>query len=175
MKILGIDPGTGRTGWGVINKFSIVDEDNKKEDGKVLEYVAHGCVVTDKKDQMHKRLLVLYKAIRKIIKDYEPDCIVIEQIFFGRNTKTAISVGQARGVAMLSAAEIDVPVFEYTTISVKHSLTGYGRAEKKDMQKIVKLILSKNKRTLPFNSKDKGFDDAADALAIAIHHAFKIL
>ena len=164
---LGIDPGTGRTGWGVIKKdFS---------DGKVLtEYVAHGCIVTEQSDTMPERLLVLSQSLSKIIRDFNPECLIVEQIFFGRNVSTAISVGQARGVIILSAAQNKIPVFEYTSISVKHGLSGNGRLEKKDIQQIVRKLLSKDKRKLSFNTKDKGFDDSADALAIAIHHARKL-
>jgi len=164
---LGIDPGTGRTGWGVVKK--------KYTDGKVeIEYVAHGCIVTTQDDVMPKRLHNLHKELEKIIKEFNPECLIVEQLFFGRNTKTAISVGQARGVIMMSAGKRDLPLFEYTSISVKYSLSGNGRLDKKDIQKIVKSILGKNKATLSFNTKDSGFDDSADALAIAIHHSFKM-
>lgn len=164
---LGIDPGTGRTGWGVIRKDFL--------DGKVqVEYVAHGCIVTEQGDTMPERLLVLSKSLSRIIRDYNPECLIVEQIFFGRNVSTAISVGQARGVIILSAAQNKIPVFEYTSISVKHGLSGNGRLEKKDIQQIVRRLLSKNIRKLSFNTKDKGFDDSADALAIAIHHARKL-
>lgn len=164
---LGIDPGTGRTGWGVIKK--------EFQDGVVtLEYVAHGCIETSQDFSMSERLLVLHNFLGKIIKEYNPECLIVEQIFFGRNVRTAISVGQARGVVMLSAAKNKLPVFEYTSISVKHGLSGNGRLEKKDIQLIVRKLLSQNKRKLSFNTKDKGFDDSADALAIAIHHAWKV-
>lgn len=173
MKILGIDPGTGRTGWGAIK---IVGKHISKRGTGVIDglaYVAHGCVVTDQNDAMPKRLLVLYQSVNRLMKELQPDCIVIEQIFFGRNSKTAMSVGQARGVVMLCAATFDLPVFEYTGISVKYHLSGDGRSDKKNIQKIVRRILGKDKRKLSFNTKDKGFDDAADALAIAILHATK--
>lgn len=167
MTILGIDPGTGRTGWGVIKNTS---------NGSValeIEYIAHGCVTTSQDDNMPQRLWDLFVAVEDIIKKFSPDCIVIERIFFGRNQKTAITVGQAKGVLMLTAARKELPVFEYTTISVKHKLSGFGRTEKKDMQAIVRQMLKKNKRKLTFSQKGKDFDDAADALAIAIYHAMK--
>lgn len=165
---LGIDPGTGRTGWGVIQKES--------NDGDQLSfsYVAHGCIVTEKFDTMPKRLLVLHRELEKIIKTYKPSCLIVEQLFFGRNIKTAISVSQARGVIMLTSAKTNLPAYEYTSISVKHGLSGNGRLEKKDIQVIVRGLLKKNKAKLSFNTKDKGFDDAADALAIAIHHVIKL-
>ncbi len=173
MNILGIDPGTGRTGWGVVIKKGRCTKDQGIKDPN-LEYIAHGCITTEQDMPMHKRLLLLHKSLNEIIKSYKPDIVIIEQIFFGRNTKTAITVGQAKGVIMLSAAKHNLPIFEYTSISVKHLLSGNGRTDKKDMQKVVRRLLSKNIRKLSFNSKDKGFDDAADALAIAIYHAFKI-
>src|SRR3989344_6629380 len=175
MNILGIDPGTGRTGWGVIRKLKShlpAGGSNLKAE-EDLQYVSHVCVITSQEDTMPKRLLVLHSSINKIVEELKPDCMIIEQIFFGRNSKTAIAVGQARGVVMLAAASHDIPVFEYTGISVKYHLTGNGRSDKKDVQKIVRRTLGKNKRKLSFNAKDKGFDDAADALAIAIHHAKK--
>lgn len=167
MTILGIDPGTGRTGWGVIKNTS------NGTPALEIEYVAHGCVTTSQDDNMPQRLMDLFAAVEDIIKKFSPDCVVIEQIFFGRNQKTAIAVGQAKGVLMLTAARKELPVFEYTTISVKHKLSGFGRTEKKDMQVIVRNMLKKNKRKLTFSQKGQDFDDAADALAIAIYHAMK--
>lgn len=165
MVILGIDPGTGRTGWGVIHNPA----------HEQIEYVGHGCIITLQDFQMQERLLLLHKELTKLVDTFKPTCMVVEQIFFGLNSKTAISVSQARGVVMLVAAQKKVPFFEYTSISVKHYLAGNGRTEKKDMQIVVRKLLSKNKRTLPFSSKDKAFDDSADALAIAIHHTWKSL
>lgn len=170
MTILGIDPGTGRTGWGVIRKLKLKDKPDSERDG--IEYVSHGCIITHQDDPMQIRLKVLYENLCKIIQEVQPDCIIVERIFFGRNTKTAISVSQARGVVMLATAlSNNVPMYEYTSISVKHHLSGHGRTDKKEIQKIVRHMLSKNRRKLSFNTKDKGFDDAADALAIAIYHA----
>lgn len=180
MYILGIDPGTGRTGWGVIKIFQPKADLPSNEsinkisnNGNRVAYVAHGCIVTDKNDLMPQRLFDLHREMKKIITQFQPKNIVIENIFFGRNSKTAISVGQARGVIILAAAAVKLPVFEYTSISVKHFLSGYGRTEKKDMQKIVRRLLNTNKRRLSFNAKDKGFDDSADALAIALFHVLK--
>ncbi|OIP57372.1 MAG: crossover junction endodeoxyribonuclease RuvC [Candidatus Levybacteria bacterium CG_4_10_14_0_2_um_filter_36_16] len=165
---LGIDPGTGRTGWGVIKK------NDAGGTNPTIEYVAHGCIVTEKEDTMPERLLVLHKELEGIIYQYKPHCLIVEQLFFGRNIRTAMSVGQARGVVMLSAANNSLPLLEYTSISVKHYLSGSGKTEKKDLQVIVRRLLSQTKRKLSFNTKDKGFDDSADALAIAIHHALKL-
>lgn len=173
MNILGIDPGTGRTGWGIIKRTATKSEKIATLDDINLEYIAHGCITTEQEDAMPKRLLILHDGIDKLIKQFKPDCIVVEQIFFGRNTKTAIAVGQARGVIILSAAKNNLSAFEYTSIAVKYFLSGHGRTEKKDVQEIVRKMLNKNAQNLSFNAKDKGFDDAADALAIAIHHALK--
>lgn len=166
MIILGIDPGTNRTGWGIISK---------NKDGETVTYIAHGCIVTEKVDVMPQRLRLLHSEITKLFEKHTPDCIIIENIFFGRNVKTAISVSQARGVIMLSAAQVDVPVFEYTPSTVKLSLTGSGKTDKKGVQATVRKMLNTNSRKLAFNGKkDKDFDDSADALAIALHHAIKL-
>lgn len=169
MIILGIDPGTNRTGWGVISKKA-----SKKEVIKV-DYVGHGCIVTEDVNTMPERLLLLHVNLNEIIKKSKPDCIIVENIFFGRNVTTAISVSQARGVIMLSAALSDLPVFNYTPSTVKLSLTGSGKTEKKGVQEAVRKMLSLDDKILAFNGKrDKDFDDSADALAIALHHAIKL-
>lgn len=167
MLILGIDPGTNRTGWGVI--------DHTLEPNTLI-YKGHGCIVTEKIDTMPDRLRLLHESLNKLIEKHSPDCLIVENIFFGRNVKTAISVSQARGVIMLSAAIFSLPVFEYTPSTVKLSLTGSGKAEKKDVQATVRRMLRTNSRKLAFNGKkSKDFDDSADALAIAIHHALKLI
>lgn len=164
MRILGIDPGSGRMGWGVIEQGT--------EESVI--YVGHGCVVTEQIDSMPVRLLSLHKDLEIVIKQYQPECIVVEQLFFGINARTAMAVSQARGVVMLACAQVGAPFFEYTPIAVKHLLSGSGKTDKKEMQKVVRRLLSKDKRTLMFSAKDKAFDDSADALAIAIHHAWKM-
>ena len=170
MIILGIDPGTNRTGWGVITKN--VEEVN----GKSIKYIAHGCIVTEKINTMPERLLLLHGMLNDIIQKHTPHCLIVENIFFGRNVKTAISVSQARGVIMLSAALYNLPVFEYTPSTVKLSLTGSGKTEKKGVQETVRKLLNSNRRRLAFNGKkSKDFDDSADALAIALHHALKFV
>ena len=171
MKILGIDPGTGRTGWGVITN------DQRERLGYRITYVAHGCVITDQVNTMPDRLRTLHNSINDIISMHNPDCVIIENIFFGRNVKTAVSVSQARGVIMLSASIYNLPIYEYTPSTVKLSLVGSGKAEKKEVQETVRKLLSltTTRSNLAFNGKKKkDFDDSADALAIAIHHVFKI-
>lgn len=163
MYILGVDPGTGRTGWGVIR----VEEDSK------ISYVAHGCIVTTQDDLMHNRLQLLHEELSGIIETYKPQSMVVEQIFFGVNARTAISVSQARGVILLTCSQSKLQLYEYTPISVKKLISGSGKAEKKDMQLIVRELLHLKDDVLSFSTKDKAFDDAADALAIAINHAWR--
>lgn len=163
MYILGIDPGTGRTGWGVI----------KVEEGNKISYIAHGCIVTTLDDLMHDRLKILHESLHKIIEQYKPVSMVVEHIFFGMNSRTAISVSQARGVILLSCSMHNLELYEYTGIAVKKLISGSGKAEKKQMQVIVRDLLQLTDETLSFSAKDKAFDDAADALAIAIHHAWR--
>ena len=163
MYILGIDPGTGRTGWGVI----------KVEEGNKITYVAHGCIITTLDDLMHNRLKILHEELSYIIKTHTPVSMVVEQIFFGGNARTAISVSQARGVILLTGAQNNLPTHEYTPISVKKLISGSGKAEKKDMQLIVRELLNLTDDVLSFSAKDHAFDDAADALAIAINHAWR--
>lgn len=165
MVILGIDPGTARTGWGVVKKSK-----TGRPDGFPVEYVAHGCIVTSKDMEMGKRLLLLRKELKRLITNFKPECVVIERVFFGRNLLTATVVGQAKGVVIMTVAEYSLPVFEYTGLSAKLYLTGDGRADKKLVQKMVRKALNSTKRHLPFSAKDKAFDDAADGLAIAMYH-----
>jgi crossover junction endodeoxyribonuclease RuvC len=170
MIIFGIDPGTNRTGWGVITKKA------RKNEELHIQYVGHGCIVTEKINTMPERLLLLHTNLNELVKKHKPNCLIVENIFFGRNVKTAISVSQARGVIMLTAALFDLPVFEYTPSTVKLSLTGSGKTEKKGVQETVRTILNLDETTLAFNGKkSKDFDDSADALAIALHHAMKIV
>jgi crossover junction endodeoxyribonuclease RuvC len=149
MKILGIDPGTATTGFGVIEKKS----------GKV-EAIDFGVISTSKKLPMQLRLNIIYQDLTEIIKQHKPDVISVEKLFFVKNITTGISVGQARGVVLLTAAQADLELAEYTPLQVKQSVTGYGQASKKQVQEMVAKILKL--KTLPHP------DDAADALAIAI-------
>jgi len=153
MKILGIDPGIGRTGWGTVDV----------EGGK-LKAGDYGCIETEAKTSVEKRLHILHGRISRIITEEKPNVIAIEELFFNTNAKTALIVGQARGVLLLSAAEKNLPVAAYTPLQVKMALTGYGRAEKNQVGQMVKMILKLKSVPKP--------DDTADALAIAITHAF---
>jgi len=118
MVILGIDPGTATTGFGIIKTAS-----------RKVRLVGFGCIKTKADEEMPKRLLKLRKELKKLIKEFEPAAVVIERLFFNTNAKTAMTVGQARGVALLVAAECKLPVFEYTALEAKLELAGYGRAD----------------------------------------------
>ncbi len=152
MVVLGIDPGTATLGWGII----------KRTEEVAYKVEAYGCIRTDKSTLFSRRLEEIYKQLGKIIKKYRPDIAAIEQLFFAKNMKTAVSVGEARGVAILAAVEANLAVAEYTPLQVKQSLIGYGRAEKKQMQKMLKVLLGLKDIPSP--------DDAADALAVALCH-----
>lgn len=149
MKILGIDPGTATTGFGVIEKTK----------GKFAT-IDYGAISTPKTLPMSNRLLILFNDIEEIIAKHQPDIIAVEQLFFARNVTTAISVGQARGVVLLAAQKADLNLKEFTPLQVKQSVTGYGQATKKQVQIMVQKILKLSSLPKP--------DDAADALAIAI-------
>lgn len=149
MKIIGIDPGTARMGYSVIHV--------KRKAPIMLET---DVIITPAGMEMQKRLKILYKGVNSVVRQHSPQIMVIEKLFFNTNAKTAISVGQARGVAMLAAANKNLDVMEYTALEAKRLLTGYGRATKKEMQEAVREILG---------LKDKiKSDDANDALAIAL-------
>lgn len=149
VKILGIDPGFGRMGFGMIEKM-----------GSNLKMIDYGCVETDTKKTFAERLCSLAGELRQIIKKNQPDLMAVEELFFFKNLKTAINVAQARGAIILLAQEAGVPILELTPLQIKQSLSGYGRAEKQQVQKMVQIILK-------LKEKPRS-DDAADALAVAI-------
>lgn len=151
MRILGIDPGYAILGYGIV--------DMKGNHFKAVEY---GAVTTDAKMDMPDRLKVLYNSLMEIIVRYEPDAASVEELFFNTNAKTAILVGQARGVAVLACANSGLEIAEYTPLQIKQALVGYGRAEKQQVQLMVKTLL--NLKAVPKP------DDTADALAAAICH-----
>ena len=158
MIILGIDPGTARMGYGVL---SFNPKTKKKE------LVVSDVIVTVPELEPHFRLKFLFKALNELCSYHKPDVMVIERLFFSSNVKTAMAVGQARGVSMLAAAMKNMPYFEYTAPEVKLVLTGYGRSDKKQMQEAVKKILK-------LSSIIKS-DDANDAAAIALCYIYKEL
>lgn len=152
MRILGIDPGYAIVGYGIIdynaNHFSVVD---------------YGAITTKAHTPFETRLASIYCGMSQLISEYKPDAMSIEKLFFNTNTTTAIDVAQARGVIVLSAAQGGLDIAEYTPLQVKQSVVGYGRAEKKQVQEMTRLML--NLRAVPKP------DDTADALALAICHA----
>lgn len=151
MRILGIDPGYAILGYGIV--------DMKGNHFKAVEY---GAVTTDAKMDMPDRLKVLYNSLMELIVRYEPDVASVEELFFNTNAKTAILVGQARGVAVLACANSGLEIAEYTPLQIKQALVGYGRAEKQQVQLMVKTLL--NLKSVPKP------DDTADALAAAVCH-----
>ena len=153
MRIIGIDPGIGRTGWGIIEVQS-----------SKFKVQSFGCIETSKDLLVEKRLEELFLKIRSILQEMRPDAFAIEELFFNTNSKTAMVVGQARGVVLLAAAKQDIPVTVYTPLQVKIAVTGYGRAEKNQVGQMVKTLLSLESIPKP--------DDTTDALAIALTHAF---
>ncbi len=152
MKILGIDPGTATTGFGVI-----------EVNGPKLKFIDAGVITTPPEITMPNRLSEIYACLTQLIAEHQPEVVVVEQLFFASNVTTAISVGQARGIVLLAAAVAGLPVAEYTPLQVKQAITGYGRADKKQIQEMVKMTLGLDGIPKP--------DDAADGLAIAITHA----
>jgi len=153
MIILGIDPGYAIMGWGVIKKT-----------GSSIAPLAYGAVTTDKDTPMPLRLKHLYTGLMDVISEYQPEEASIEKLFFNTNATTAIGVGEARGVAILACANSGLDIFEYTPLEIKTSITGFGRAEKKQVQNMVTKILCLEKVPKP--------DDVADALAAAITHGY---
>jgi crossover junction endodeoxyribonuclease RuvC len=153
MRILGIDPGIGRTGWGIITV-----------NNSQLTVNGFGCIETEAKTEMGQRLVELSERIEELMQEFKPDAVGIEDLFFNTNSKTAFVVGQARGVIMLAAAKKKLPLAVYTPLQVKIAVTGYGRAEKKQVGQMVKILLKLD--NIP------KLDDTTDALAIAITHAF---
>ncbi|WP_409227386.1 crossover junction endodeoxyribonuclease RuvC [Gudongella sp. SC589] len=151
MIILGVDPGIATVGYGVVelvgNKYRVID---------------YGAILTPSDQLFPDRLKSVYNQLNDIIIRYRPDELAIEELFFNKNVKTAIKVGHARGVEILAAVNHDLEVYEYTPLQVKQAVVGYGRAEKRQVQEMVKILLNLDKIPKP--------DDVADALAVAICH-----
>lgn len=152
MLVLGIDPGTATTGYGLVEQ---------KPDGRLVA-VAYGAILTSKDLPMPDRLAQLFQELNEIILLHRPDSSAVEKLFFQTNVKTAISVGQGRGVVLLALAQAGLSIGEYTPNEIKQAITGYGSAGKQQMQEMVRMLLELPKRPQP--------DDAADALAVAICH-----
>ena len=156
MKILGIDPGMAIVGYAMIG----VENDN-------IELLTSGSIQTDKKKDDSKRLLEIYNDLSTIVEKYQPDCASVEQLFFFKNQKTIIPVAEARGVILMVLEKYNIPTYSYTPMEVKQVLTGYGRAEKKEVEQRVRIALESQE--LP------KLDDTVDAIAIAICHSRSII
>jgi len=152
MVILGIDPGTAIMGYGLI-----------EQKGSSLRALAYSCWRTPAHTPLAERLLMLYEEIDAFLSTHTPDQMAVEELFFSNNAKTALAVGQARGVVLLAGARRGIPIYEYTPLQVKQAVAGYGKADKNQVQQMVKSLLGLNEIPRP--------DDAADALGLAICHA----
>lgn len=160
MKILGIDPGTATTGYGVIHV-------NGKKEPTLLKF---GWIETDKDGEPGARLGEIYREMLKLLKEHSPDVMAIERLFFYSNAKTAIRVGQAQGVILLAASKQKVKVFEYPPAQVKLTVSGNGRADKTIMKQTIRRLFHFRSP----NKKKTHFDDVADAIAVALCHAIKL-
>jgi crossover junction endodeoxyribonuclease RuvC len=153
MRTIGIDPGTATMGWGVLD-----------EHGGQLQPVEYGALTTPAHTPPAERLLQLHEGLRDLLQQFAPEAAAVEELFFSRNVTTALAVGQARGVILLTCAQAGIPVYEYKPLEVKQAVVGYGGADKRQMQEMVRLTLNLKRAPRP--------DDTADALAVAICHAY---
>jgi crossover junction endodeoxyribonuclease RuvC len=151
VRIIGVDPGTAITGWGIVTG-----------DGNELRMVASGVITTAAGTPLPQRLQIIYRELTQLVEEWQPDAAAIEELFFSKNAKTALAVGHGRGAAMLALANAGLTIAEYKPLEVKQALTGHGGADKHQMQHMVKLLLDLQDIPRP--------DDAADALAVAICH-----
>ena len=151
MIVLGIDPGYALMGWGVV-----------KSEGSRMKLINYGCIETKAGVPMQNRLRTLQLGVKDLLNIYRPDDVAFEELFFARNVTTALMVGAARGAAIIAAAEYTENLYEYTPMQIKQAITGYGKADKKQIQQMVKLLLKMDEIPKP--------DDAADAIACAITH-----
>ena len=151
MKIFGIDPGSHRTGYGCV-----------LSDGSRHRLIACGTIAAPASAPLPDRLRAIHGGLRALIAEHRPDCVAVEDVFHARNVRSALMLGHARGVALLAACEAGVPVVAYSPAEIKHAVTGYGRAEKRQVQEMLKLLLGLKRLPRPY--------DAADALAIAVCH-----
>ncbi|NLS75802.1 MAG: crossover junction endodeoxyribonuclease RuvC [Chloroflexi bacterium] len=151
MLVLGIDPGTATTGYGVVNS-----------EGGALSLVSYGVIETPAGTPLPERLQMIYRGVTEVVRRCGPAEAAVEELFFSKNARTALAVGHGRGVALLALADAGLPVSEYKPAQIKQAITGYGQADKRQMQEMVRLLLGLESLPKP--------DDAADALAIAICH-----
>jgi crossover junction endodeoxyribonuclease RuvC len=158
MIIIGIDPGTATTGFGVIKKT-----------GKDICVVDYGCIETLPTMKTGERLEIINTELNKLIKEHKPEVLAIENVYFFKNLKTVMPVSQAKGVILFTAQQNKIPVFEFTPLQMKMAITGYGKAEKKQVQKMIKLMLNLEDKP---KDKSKRKDDATDALGIALCYTY---
>jgi crossover junction endodeoxyribonuclease RuvC len=151
MRIMGVDPGLAITGYGIIQK-----------EASDFRPVTYACIRTAAGQDLGERLLFIFQNISAVIAEYSPGELAVEDLFFNTNAKSAFLVGQARGLVLLAAAQAGIPVYTYTPLQVKQGVVGYGRAEKGQVQEMIRIILKLEEKPRP--------DDAADALAIALCH-----
>jgi crossover junction endodeoxyribonuclease RuvC len=149
--VLGIDPGTAITGYGLVRE---------RADG--LHLVDYGVITTPSSQALPARLQVIYQGLSDVIHEHRPTIAAVEELFFSRNVKTALSVGHARGVALLALADAGLPIYEYKPLEVKQAIAGYGGADKQQIQEMVRMLLNLDHVPHP--------DDAADAVAVAVCH-----
>ncbi|NLK64174.1 MAG: crossover junction endodeoxyribonuclease RuvC [Tissierellia bacterium] len=155
MLILGIDPGLAISGFGILNYT-----------GNKFEVIDYGCIFTESCEEFPKRLKYIYDSYISILNMYKPEAVAVEELFYNKNVKTAMAIAQARGVHLLAAENNNIPLYEYTPLQIKQGIVGYGRAEKRQVQEMVKVILNLKEIPKP--------DDAADGLAAAICHAHSL-
>ena len=155
MKVFGIDPGSARTGYGCV-----------QSDGTRHRLIACGAITSPASSSFQEKLKTIHAELATLIAQHQPDCVAIENLFHAINAQSALKLGHARGVAMLAAVEAGVPIFEYSPAEVKQSVVGYGRAEKRQVQSMIQLLLGLAAPPAPF--------DASDALAIAVCHLHKM-
>jgi len=149
--VLGIDPGTAITGFGLV-----------REEEEGLALVAYGVITTAANQPLPERLQLIYQGLAQVTRQHQPQQAAVEELFFSRNARTALSVGHARGVALLALADAGLPIYEYKPLEIKQAITGYGGADKGQVQEMVRLLLNLDHVPQP--------DDAADAVAVAVCH-----
>ncbi len=160
MRLLGIDPGVATTGWAIVDfKGNRINED--------LDIVDYGVISTSKHKELPLRLQEIYEDIIELIGKYKPECVGIETLLFCNNAKTAISVGEARGVVLLGCRQKDLSIYEFTPLQIKNTITGYGNADKKQVQESLQIYFNLDEIPKP--------DDAADAIAITVCTYDKVL
>jgi crossover junction endodeoxyribonuclease RuvC len=154
MRVLGVDPGSRITGYGIIDK-----------EGNRLVHVDNGAIFTDSHKDFPSRLQRIHQGLTEVIERYRPDAMAVENIFFATNVQSALKLGQARGAAIVAGVNAGLPVFEYTALQVKQAVVGHGRADKQQVQKMLKALL---------NLPEVAQEDASDALAAAVCHAHSV-